>query len=579
MRKKFIKGNLLLVLILVSLIIIGIAIFTNFLTFMNFEKVMIQQLIDTQSIKTESAANKIENHIVQVKNDLVTLTKFPLLKSLDINSCSGDMKIIHENINSKINSLLRIDKEGNIIECSTPDFQDYVGLNVANIDYFKIPKETNEPYITSIERQGQIIVTAPLFETTEYTPYPNFIGEFKGALMSIIEFNYLYNLYLLPALKTQNNHYLIINAKTNQMIDKSTHLPEYEDLKLILPELKDGLATIVNIEGLDETIFTVSNLILGSENWKLILITPIKTVNNEILSIQYRLFFSLGFVVLVICIIVGVLIFLKISNDATKLKLKEAQVTLEKLGINIEIEQEKFNQADITLESKKMYLIKEDHENHAYELFINTLNNGFAGLGLVRDDPKKVKEKYNLFKTPFIWLTNQKIQGIPCETNIENLFVIINQFIKKSQKSVILIDRLDYLIKENGFENVIKKLHALKDSINSSNSIVILSINPELVLDYEIKAMEAETIDLYGKHLKSNVELSSIEMGILNFVNEHNIVNRLVSYKDITLKFNITKPTTRAKISRLENLGLLSVEQRGRVKAIKASSAGRKILG
>ena len=84
MGKKFIKGNLLLVLILISLIIIGIAIFTNFLTFINFEKVMIQQLIDTQSIKTESAANKIENHIVQVKNDLVTLTKFPLLKSLNI---------------------------------------------------------------------------------------------------------------------------------------------------------------------------------------------------------------------------------------------------------------------------------------------------------------------------------------------------------------------------------------------------------------------------------------------------------------------------------------------------------------
>jgi len=579
MGKKFIKGNLLLVLILISLIIIGIAIFTNFLTFINFEKVMIQQLIDTQSIKTESAANKIENHIVQVKNDLVTLTKFPLLKSLNINNCSGDMKIIHENINSKINSLLRIDKGGNIIECSSSDFQDYLGLNVENIDYFKIPKETNEPYITSIERQGQIIVTAPLFETTEYTPYPNFIGEFKGALMSIIELKYLYNLYLLPALKTQNNHYLIINAKTNQMIDKSTHLSEYEDLKLNLPELKDGFATIVNIAGFGDTIITVSNLILGSENWRLILITPIKTVNNEILSIQYRLFFSLGIVVLVICIIVGILIFLKRSNDATELKLKEAQVTLEKLGINIEVEQDKFNQADIALESKKIYLIKEDHENHAYELFINTLNNGFAGLGLVRDDPKKVKEKYNLFKTPFIWLTNQKIPEIPCETNIENLFVIINQFIKKSQKSVILINRLDYLIKENGFENVIKKLHALKDSINSSNSIVILSINPELILDYEIKAIEAETIDLYGKHLKSRVELSSIEMEILKFVNEHNIINRLVSYKDITLKFNITKPTTRSKISRLEKLGLLSVEQRGRVKAIKASSAGRKILG
>ena len=61
----------------------------------------------------------------------------------------------------------------------------------------------------------------------------------------------------------------------------------------------------------------------------------------------------------------------RIELESAYNSLKE----LEKLGINIEVEQDKFNQADIALESKKIYLIKEDQENHAYELFINTLNN------------------------------------------------------------------------------------------------------------------------------------------------------------------------------------------------------------
>jgi hypothetical protein len=45
-----------------------------------------------------------------------------------------------------------------------------MALNIKNKDYFSIPKETNEPFIAGMVRQGtsqQIIVSAPLFETTE----------------------------------------------------------------------------------------------------------------------------------------------------------------------------------------------------------------------------------------------------------------------------------------------------------------------------------------------------------------------------------------------------------------------------
>lgn len=569
---------------LISLVIIGIVILTNFLSFSNIEKLIVNQLNENQLTETEFAANQIENHILQVKDELVTLSKFPVMETLDINECSGDMKIIHEKIESKIDSLLRVDNEGNIIECSSPEFSNYVGLNIKNKNYFKMPKETNEPFIAGMVKQGtsqQIIISAPLFETMGYTPYPNFGGEFKGLLLSVVEMNNLYNLYLHPMLEADKNFFLLVNLNTKETILRSPEVKEYAEIANLFPEAGSNLDIIADFADFGETIITSSDLILGSEKWKLIVLTPLKNIGTEIASVQKRHLFSLGFVIIVIITAFFFLISLYRSREKVQSKLDKTKVTLEKLGINIELEKdkEKFSQADISLEPKKVYLVKEDDENHAHELFISSLNKGFAGLGIVREDPEKLKKKYNLQKTSFIWTTKTEVEGVPCETDINNLFTLISEFIKRSKKSVILVDRLDYILNENKFGEVIKKIHALKDLALAHECIVILSVNPELVEDSQLKALEAETIDLYGKHLRKKVELTEMEMNILNYINENNIVNKLVSYKDITNNFKITKPTTRVKINKLQGLGLLQIEQRGRFKSLKITSAGRRIIG
>lgn len=576
------KSNKLLLILMVSLVIIGAVILTNLISFSKIGDLIIFQLKENQLIETEFAANQIENHILQVKDELITLSKFPVMETLDIDKCEGDMRDVHEKIEGKIDSLLRVDEGGNIIECSSPSFSNYVGLNIKNKDYFKIPKETNEPFIAGMVRQGtsrQIIVSTPLFETTEYTPYPNFFGDFRGILLSIIEVNKLYNQYLHQIYEPGTNSFLLINLNTEETIIKSNDLEDYSDVKQYLPVINDNLNTIASFSDLGNTIITSSDLMLGLETWRLIVLTPLKNVGKEVESVQKRHLFSLGFIIIVILALFYFSASLYKSKEEVQLKLDKTKVTLAEKGINIEVEKDKFNQADIELDTKKLYLVKEDEENNAHELFISSLNRGFAGLGIVRDDPRVIKEKYNLEKTSFIWLTNNKIEGIPCETHIEELFELISEFIKKSDKSVILLDRLDYILRENNFEDVIKKIHALKDLASAHECIIIFSVNPELIEESQLKAIESESIDLYGKHLRNKVELSDIEMNILKYINENNVTNRLVSYKDITTKFNITKPTTRVKIRKLQDLGLLTVDQKGRFKSLKITSAGRRMIG
>ncbi len=587
MGTKIGKGHKALLLLLSSLVIIGIILGVNLLSFARAEKVILNQLKENQLIKTESAAMLIEDHIARVKNELLTLSRFPTMETLDLNTCSGDMKVVHEKIESKINSLLRVDKEGNIIESSSSKYSNYLKLNIKNKDYFKVPKETSEPLIILV-KQGesqQIIISAPLFNTATYTPYPNLVGDFNGMLLSIIEVEELYNNYIHPIVNVDQNYFVLFNAVSGEAILSSSELGlnALSNSSLNAPfnfsSLPEYGTSILPWEGMGNTIATSANLFVGGEKWRLSVLTPLKNVGTEIKLARKLLWLSLGLVIAIIAALLAVLISLYQTKEEVQYKLEQASVTLEKLGIRIETEKDKFTQSDIILEPRKVYLIKEDGENTAHELFIGTLNQGFAGLGIVRDDPRALKKKYNLEKTSFIWLTKETVANVPCETDIASLFGLISEFVHKSKKSVVLIDRLDYILTENKFEEVIPKIHALRDLAQSHESIIILALSPEAVEESKLKAVEAETIDLYGRYLHSKVELTEMELGILRYINDYNIINRLVSYKDITEQFKITKPTTRVKVSGLQQLGLVQTEQKGRFKSLKITSAGRKIIG
>ena len=101
-------------------------------------------------------------------------------------------------------------------------------------------------------------------------------------------------------------------------------------------------------------------------------------------------------------------------------------------------------------------------------------------------------------------------------------------------------------------------------------------MGPELIEPGQMKALEAEAIDLFGR--KPAAELSDQEIEMLRLINEGNVTNRLVSFTHLTQRFGITKPTTRKRVARFQQLGLVQVEQRGRTKSLKITSAGRKML-
>ena len=580
MGERIGKSTRILIGVFIALLLLAGATMANYSSFLKLRQVILGQVMDNQLIETTHVAAEIEDHVKQVRDELVTLTKFPIITALGGQNCGEGLVQVHGKLSGKLDSLLRIDRNGTFVDCSAPMYESLIGINVESKDYFRVPKETSEPYVSGIVHQGnnpQVYVTVPLFKTTQYTPYPNFEGEFDGVLLSIVEFQNLEKTYIQSLLDTQSR-YLLVDLETNQTILRSPGMPNYLELTAQHPESGYGINEIDEVSGVGESIITSREIVLDNNRWSLVVVTPVKAAQEGISALQTKHLFTLAGLFGLILIVGVLLVYLYVEDKAVQERLEKANVTLEGLGITAGLEQERFTQAEMILKPHQVYLIKDDDENHAHELFIGSLNLGYAGLGIVREDPGTIMRKYGLKETSFIWMSTSKGSDFPTETRIDRLGALIEEFLSKTKKSVVLLDRFDYLISHSTAQAALAQISALKDLARSHESIIIVSLNPDAVDPRLMRSIEAETIDILGKELRRKTDLTPMESDILAFINIQNVQNRLVSFKDITAKFRITKPTTRAKVSRLQGIGLVQVEQRGRFKSLKVTSAGRRML-
>ena len=136
------------------------------------------------------------------------------------------------------------------------------------------------------------------------------------------------------------------------------------------------------------------------------------------------------------------------------------------------------------LEASCTYIQDSGDLNTSYEIFATMVKQGRPGLCITRENPAKIRSKYNITKTPIVWLTKAKGSEYPSVDPAElfKLHPTIENFIKKVNDGIILIDGLEYLTLENDLRSVIKFMEQTNDSIMASDSRLILQIDP-LIFD------------------------------------------------------------------------------------------------
>lgn len=142
------------------------------------------------------------------------------------------------------------------------------------------------------------------------------------------------------------------------------------------------------------------------------------------------------------------------------------------------------------LDSTECYLVPEKKPKKSFEIFVDLVTHGIPGFLVSRVYPEKIRRKYKLARTPMLWLSRSEKENALNPNDLSKLNYIIEDFTRKSEESVILLDGLEYLVTQIGFETVIKYLEELKDIVMVNNSRLVISIHKDALSERECSILE-----------------------------------------------------------------------------------------
>ena len=145
------------------------------------------------------------------------------------------------------------------------------------------------------------------------------------------------------------------------------------------------------------------------------------------------------------------------------------------------------------LEPGLMYLIEEDQPEQGMKLFLQEKEGGRNGLCITRSNPEQVRREHNIGDARICWLTGVRTsEDTTSLSGLQELSMTINNFIDDNNKSVILLDGLEYLTTNNEFQRVLRLIQHLKDRVSTSDTVMLLPVNPETVGKRDLALLERE---------------------------------------------------------------------------------------
>ena len=144
------------------------------------------------------------------------------------------------------------------------------------------------------------------------------------------------------------------------------------------------------------------------------------------------------------------------------------------------------------LEPAEGYIIVEKKPEKSFELFCDLVTHGIPGFVISRNHPDKIKRKYQLLKTPVLWLSRLKMESTLHPDSFSKLIYVVQDFTRKSEESVILLDGLEYLITQIDFNTVLVYLQELRDIIVMNNSRLIIPLHKDVLSLKEYSILEKE---------------------------------------------------------------------------------------
>lgn len=137
-----------------------------------------------------------------------------------------------------------------------------------------------------------------------------------------------------------------------------------------------------------------------------------------------------------------------------------------------------------------VYLIEERKPKASYELFDQMMSFGCRGLVVTRDFPKKLLSEKELGHCKVLWLTNLVGDGRINPTAIGLLMGQMRTFIEGQERSVVILDGLEYLITLNTYDRMLQFMNQLRDIVVTNDCILLVPLDPRTVTQRELALFE-----------------------------------------------------------------------------------------
>jgi hypothetical protein len=139
------------------------------------------------------------------------------------------------------------------------------------------------------------------------------------------------------------------------------------------------------------------------------------------------------------------------------------------------------------------YLVKEKGSNRGFSLFNKLIeNDSNNGMVIARTFPKKIQEIENLENIPVWWLSREESPESIDPLSLSKIIHLIKEFIQGRETAVVLLDGLEYLIMQNGFETTLRFIQALNDLIILNKATLIVPVDPSSLSVKQLSLLEKE---------------------------------------------------------------------------------------
>jgi len=214
-----------------------------------------------------------------------------------------------------------------------------------------------------------------------------------------------------------------------------------------------------------------------------------------------------------------------------------------------------------------VYLVPESSPALSLEAFSDLLRVGYRGTIISRTPEEEFKQ---LVEFDFGFLSLSETEGT---NSLPSSLNEVQEWMDKSTpRSVVLMDRFDYLLVKNGFEDVLSFIQRLRERIYFLRSIVIISLDPRTLTEKELVLLEKETVTIELQYHKETVTPQMAK--ILKAIHKFYTLGIRPSYTSIGQELEISRPTVRKRIRYLHSVGYVTVTKKGKNKYIGLTEKG-----